>query len=33
MSTTKSKANTKVITSVATLSYPHLDKPQPERQG
>lgn len=28
MSTTK-KANTKVITSVCTLSYPHLDKPQP----
>lgn len=27
------KANTRVITSVATLSYPHLDKPQPGQDG
>lgn len=33
MSTTKSKANTKVITSAGTLSYPHLDQPQPAEDG
>lgn len=33
MSTSTTKQNTKVITSAATLSYPHLDKPQPAEDG